>query len=144
MQIQTNKVLAASVKLSLFFKSRDKEELLVKPIQFERWEPSLDSVVTVLPSQNLELSLSTGSIMTFIKLQSDGEDSNARRIIYRSHSQEACTCMSEYNIYSPGVNEEIRDVALMVQSVRKLPITRRQPQNMYNTCLLYTSPSPRD
>ena len=52
MQIQSSKVLSASVKLSLFFKARDGEELTVKPIQFERWEPSLDGVVTVLPSQN--------------------------------------------------------------------------------------------
>ena len=50
LQIQCNKVLSTSVAPVMVFEARDEEEVTIKPIQFEKWESSLDSVVTILSS----------------------------------------------------------------------------------------------
>ena len=132
-QIQCNQVLSALAKPMIVFEARDEEEVTIKPIQFDKWESSLDSVVTILPRQHLEIQLSSGRIRAYIKIQDNGEDSEPRKINFKPHSKEACICTSEFNIFTPGVSEEVREVALLAQSVRKLPISRRKPQTLYNT-----------
>ena len=132
MNVQSNKVLVPSAKISLIFKARGEEEMRVKPIQPERCEISLDSIITALPSQNMELSLVQGSVQAFIKITNDGEDSNLRRVYFRPHSRQSCTCSTEYNLYLPGVKERVRDKALMVQTQGKLPKIRTPP-TMYST-----------
>ena len=133
MQIQCNQVLSASAKPIIVFEARDEDEERIKPIQFDQWELSMDSIVTIMPRQHLEIHLSSGRIRVYIKVQDNGEESAPRKINFKPHAKEACICTSEFNIFTPGVSEEIREVALLAQSVRKLPISRRRPQTLINT-----------
>ena len=57
LNIQTNKVLLPSAKITISFKARNNEEMRVQPIQPEIWEVSLCNVITVLPNLNMETSL---------------------------------------------------------------------------------------
>ena len=93
----------------------------------------MDSIVTIIPRQHLEIHLSSGRIRVYIKVQDNGKESAPRKINFKPHTKEICICTSEFNIFTPGVDEEIREVALLAQAVRKLPISRRKPQTLFAT-----------
>ena len=132
-QVQCNQVLTASARPIIVFEHRDEDGERSEPVQPNQWEMSLDGIILTMPKQYRETDLSSGKIIAYIKVEDNGEESEKRKINFKPHDRERCICTSEFNIFSPGTNEEVREVALIAQSVRKMPETRKRPQTMMNT-----------